>query len=238
MSFDLQAILILGELDAELIRLRNRLARAGEQSAPQQARVVGAKLDVDKLKSEAKLANREVKRLEGEAEAKKQVITKSEVALNTAKSNTEYQNHLKTIETGKEALSEIETKILEAYDADEAGATAKKAGDKRLADVEKDLKAAEKRVKDYEAELQGQIAELDGKRGAAAEGIGKEHIDHYEKVLGKSGDSAVARVDKEMCQGCYNKVRPNQLSQIRGRKELVTCWTCGRVLYSDAHAEA
>jgi predicted nucleic acid-binding Zn-ribbon protein len=233
-SFNLQAILTLGEIDADLIRLRERLARAPEQSAPQEERVVTAKAECERLKDAAKLANRGVKKFEAEAEAKKQTITKSEVALNTAKSNTEYQAHLKNIDNGKEALSAIETQILEAYDADEEGAAAKKAGDKRFVDLQKDLVAAKKRVSDYEADLSTQIAALEAKRDDAAGEVGGAHREHYEKVLGKSGDSAVARVDKEMCQGCYNKVRPNQLSQIRGRKELVTCWTCGRVLYSDA----
>jgi predicted nucleic acid-binding Zn-ribbon protein len=232
-SFNLEAILTLGEIDAELIRLRQRLARAPEQSAPQGERVLVSKVEVGRLKDEAKLANRKVIKLEGEAEAKKQTITKAEVALNTAKSNTEYQAHLKTIETGKEQLSDIETQILEAYDADEERAAAKAAGDKRLIDLEKDLVAAKKRVSAYEGELDALIAELEAKRGDAAGNVGQEHIELYEKVLTKSGDSAVARVDAEMCQGCYNKVRPNQLSQIRGRKELVICWTCGRVLYGD-----
>lgn len=238
MSFNLKALLELGELDRQLIDLRKRLARAPEQSAAQEARVKAAKVELAALIDAAKQGTRNVAKFEGEAEAKKGAITKSEIALNSAKSNTEYQAHLRAIDQAKADLSDIETQILEAYEAQDECNAAKTAGDKRLADLEKDLAAARKRVKAYEAELNGQISELEAKRNQCAETIGAKFIELYEKTLLKCRDSAVAMVNSsdEMCQGCYNKVRPNQLSQIRGNKELVTCWTCGRILYSQDSA--
>ncbi len=236
MSFDLDSILRLGDLDSKLIDVRRRVKMAGVQSAPQKERVDASKTELAKLVDQSKTGNRDVARLEGEAEAKKAQIIKAEVALNSAKTNEEYQVHLRTIDGHKQELSDIETKILEAYDAQEKNVESQKSGDKRLIDLEKDLKAAEGRVKEYEATLNKEIAELDGQRTEAASVLSRDFIKLYERLLEKMGNSAIARVVDEMCQGCFQKVRPNQVSQIRGRKELVTCWTCGRVLYSDSES--
>jgi predicted nucleic acid-binding Zn-ribbon protein len=197
--------------------------------------VTSSKEELAVLADQAKLTARTVAKLEGEAEAKKGTINKSEVALNSAKSNTEYQVHLRAIDQAKTELGDIETGILESYEAQDARNEAKTTGDKRLGELQKDLAAAKKRVSDYGGELNRQISDLEGSRATCAETIGGEFLELYEKILAKSGDSAIARVNNSdaMCQGCYNKVRPNQLSQIRGRKELVTCWTCGRILYGD-----
>ena len=71
MSFDLQAILELGELDQKLLRLRARLKRAPDLAAPQRARVDKAKKELAAIDGEGKLGLKEVKRLELEAKTKK-----------------------------------------------------------------------------------------------------------------------------------------------------------------------
>lgn len=236
MSFDLPAILTLGELDRRLIAARKRLAAAPQQAAPQEQRVASSKGDIQRLTDEAKHTERDVKRLEGEAEAKKQAITKNEVALNMAKSNDEYQALLRAMDGQKQELSDIETRILEAYEAQERLVEERAAAQQRLKAVEADLQAARQRVAALEAEVRAEVSELDEQRGRAAQAVSPEILELYRRVLEKVGDAAVVRVIDEMCQGCYTKIRPNQVSQIRGRKELVTCWDCGRLLYADTEA--
>ncbi|RMG15202.1 MAG: hypothetical protein D6731_08845 [Planctomycetota bacterium] len=236
MSFDLPAILDLGRLDEELGRLRRRLERAPEQAAPQRQRVAACKRELDRLVEETKRGVLEAKRLEGEAESKKQALGKNEVALNAAKSNDEYQALLKAIERQKDELNDIETAILEAYDEQDRLEAAQKAGAERLAEREKELAAAEERVAALEAELRERIAELEARRAEAAARVDADVLTHYQRVLDKVGDTAIVPIQDETCQGCYYRVRPNQVSLIRGGKEMVVCFHCGRMLYSEQFA--
>jgi predicted nucleic acid-binding Zn-ribbon protein len=227
----LQPILELGDLDRDLIAARRKLDQAHRLAAPQQERVQEAKDALARISDETKSGKRDVTRLEGEASAKKDAILKAQTALNTAKSNDEYQGHLRTIEKAKEDLSEIETQILEAYEAQDAREAEEKRYADRLKTQEVELKAAMKLVDEERARCQVVIDELETKRNAIREGIGAEHRTLYEKILEKQGDTATAEVTDEMCQGCYMRIRPDQLSKLRGGKELLTCFTCGRILY-------
>lgn len=230
-ELEIQAILTLGEIDGLLLRARKRLARAPQIAAPQRERVRMAKAELDRLSEEGKRGKREVTKLEGEAKDKQAALEKAQVALNSAKSNEEYQTHLRTIDARKSELSDIEDQILLAYDAQEERDTKTAAGKKRLATQEKELADAEKRVAAEESKVQAEVSELEAKRAEAASKLSEEHLAHYERILEKVGDSAVAEVVDEHCQGCYIKVRPDQGSKVRGGKELVSCWTCGRILY-------
>jgi hypothetical protein len=44
-------------------------------------------------------------------------------------------------------------------------------------------------------------------------------------------EKAVAPVQDQVCGGCFISIRPNQLSLLKGRDQLVTCWQCGRILH-------
>lgn len=231
MSPELEAILALGELDRELIRVRKRLERAPQLAAPQRERVRVAKAELDRLADEGKRGKLEVGRLEGEAKAKQQEIEKAQLALNQAKSNEEYQAHLKTIAARKDELSDIETRILLGYEAQEQREARTAGGKARLQEQERELKEAEQRVAEEEARVREEIAALEAKRTEARGRVDSAQLALYDRILERMGDSAIAELVDEHCQGCFIKARPDQISKVRGGNELVPCTSCDRFLY-------
>lgn len=231
MAFNLTAIMELGSIDRQMRSAQRRLKNASSLSAPQRERVAQAEKDLGVVQEENKQGEREVRRLEGDAEAKKAEITKAKVALNQTKGNEEYQALLRTIASREGELEEIETHILEAYEAADERAERRKKLEERLAQQQKELAAAQARVDAEEAKINEQIAGLESRRGDAAGKVSSEHLSLYERVLKHVGDSAVAEVVDEMCGGCHIKIRPDQISKVRGGKDLVTCIECTRILY-------
>ena len=229
MSFDLQAILALGEVDRKLHRARKRLAKASHIAAPQRSRVEMVEAELKKLKDEAKHHQLHLKTLEGDQKAKEADIQKAQVTLNAAKNNDEYQSLLRTIDTRSKELSEIETQILQFYEAQEAREAREAACKDRLASQQKELKSAEGRVSEEESKVKAEIEGLEAERAAAAEKVDKKYLDLYDRLATKH-ENVTAEVIDEMCQGCFVKVRPNQVSLVRGGKEIVTCIECGRIL--------
>ena len=67
-------------------------------------------------------------------------------------------------------------------------------------------------------------------------GIDPKALELYKAALERHGDRAVAPVQGSVCQGCLITVRPQQLSLLRARDQIVTCWECGRVLYLEGAA--
>lgn len=233
MSFDLGAIRRLGELDRELVQARRRLADAVRLAGPQQRRVDEAQALLKRLADESKQGAKAIKSHEMDARSKTGELEKAQLALNTAKNNDEYQALLRTIDARKKELSDIETRILEGFEAQEGRDAEKKRTDERLKQLQAELAEARKRVAEAEGEARAEIARLEAERGQSVASVGPEHLALYDRILGQHGDSAVAAVANEHCQGCYLRVRPDQVSKVRGGNELVTCFNCGRILYMD-----
>lgn len=226
----LDAILRLSDVDRALYSARRRRAQALQISAPQEARVADARRGLERLDEQQKQLGRDTTRLEGEAKAKQAEIDKAQVALNQAKSNEEYQVLLRSIETKKGELGDLETKVLEAYEAQETRAAERKALEAKLKQLEGELAEAKKRVAEEVAKVDAEIARLEAQRTEAAAALSPEHAQLYQRVLEVNKDSATAAVSKDICQGCFMKVRPEQVSQVRG-KAIATCETCGRILH-------
>lgn len=226
----LDAILRVGEVDRALFQAQRRRAQALQISAPQEARAGDAKRLLEKLKEQAKTMARDTTRLEGEAKAKQAEIDKAQVNLNQAKTNEEFQSLTRTIAARKAELGELETKILEAYEAQEKRTQDQKETEVRLKQHEAEVAEAKKRVAEEMKKIDADVARLEGERQAVADAVGAEHLAVYQRVLETNKDAATAAVVREICQGCFMKVRPDQISQIRG-KQLSTCFTCSRILY-------
>ncbi len=52
----------------------------------------------------------------------------------------------------------------------------------------------------------------------------------YERILRAKGDSGVANIVADICQGCYSRVPPQTAHEVRRNNEIMACETCGRIL--------
>lgn len=225
----LDGILRLGEVDIRLSEARRRRRQAAEQAAPQEARVADARRTLERLAEQLKQGTLEAKRQEGEARAKQAEIEKTQAAINQCRNNDEYKTLLEQLERRKAELSLLETAVLEAYEAQDRRQAEKAQLETRRKALEQDLAEARKRVAAATGEVDLQLAGLEAERAAAREALDAQHAAVYEKVLAQHGDSAVADIVDQFCQGCFVKVRPEQVSQVRGG-QIVTCFDCGRIL--------
>lgn len=230
-TFDLEALRALGDVDLRLSRARRKLERASDLASPQRTRVEGIKRELDQLTTDLREAQKGVKTCELEMAKAEGERQKAEIALNQAKSNAEFQSLTALMEKKKGEISELETKVLEAYDGQEAVEAKIAASKERLASQEKELADAMGRVKVEEEKAQGLIDEAEAARVEAAAKISKKHLELYERLLERNSDTPLAEVRDEMCGACGIKCRPEQISLARGAKQLVTCGSCGRILW-------
>ena len=52
----------------------------------------------------------------------------------------------------------------------------------------------------------------------------------YERILKGKGDSGVANLIGNVCQGCFSRVPPQQAHEVRRNDAIRTCEACGRIL--------
>ena len=93
-----------------------------------------------------------------------------------------------------------------------------------LAEVSKSTEAEELR---YNHERQKMTARID-----------KADLVTYERIRKAKKGKAIVPVKRAACGGCFNRVPPQKLLELRLNNKVYTCERCGRILVSDEIVEA
>jgi predicted nucleic acid-binding Zn-ribbon protein len=158
-------------------------------------------------------------------------IEKATVALNSAKTNQEYSIFKDQISRRGDARGAIEERVLEALtrldqlNAERAQVLAHLEGQERA------FARKEAEVGALVSSMSGQVEELLGKRAVAATGIDPDHLEMYDRILAHLQDLAIVQVRDDVCQGCHMSVTKQDRMTILIGESLVSCRSCGRLLF-------
>ena len=118
--------------------------------------------------------------------------------------------------TARAAIEELATKIEELQkQLDERGAA--------LTEVSKSTEVEE--------------LQFNHQRQKVVARISKPDLAAYERIRRAKRGMAVVPVKKGACGGCFNRVPPQKLLELRQNDRLYTCERCGRIIVSDEIAE-
>ncbi len=233
MTESLSALLKLQEIDAEAIFLREAKRKRPQELEADRRRLEEKKRVVDGVVAEIKKLKLECDRRELDLRKNDAEVTKLQIALNQAKSNQEYQILKEQIARLKEENGKVEEEILKRLGEIEGLERGKKDAEADQKAFQAEFAGKEEELKKILRGLDEQLAELGRRREQVTPEIPADHLALYERVLARHKDSALARVENAVCQGCYMSVTPQKINNLMLARELVQCGNCLRILYLD-----
>jgi len=227
---EIQQLLILQDRDRKIRMLRLELEAAPLEKREAEARLAEARRALEAVKLKAKEVEVDRKKLEHEAQAKRDSIAKFQTQKFQTRKNEEFQALNNEITRYEGEIRGIEDRELEFMDeAEKVRALA--------AQQEQQTKAVKAAVESQFADIEAKVGALaaqlkaaEAERAGLTTGLDEDLLDTFERLFANKGE-AVVPLEHETCMGCHMKVTTQTVVKVKGQREIVHCEQCGRILY-------
>jgi predicted nucleic acid-binding Zn-ribbon protein len=232
------------ELVIRLQRLDNRISELREEVAalPKHIAEIEETLESHQRKLEADHAalsanQKERKKLEGDVQVLEQKVSRLRDQMLEAKTNAQYRAFQHEIEYCENEIRKAEDRILdlmsESEPLEENLALAEGALKEEQEQVEREKAAARERT----AADKRQLEQIQAEREEVAASLGSQSYSTYERIRKKWHGAALAEGTDGRCSACNIILRPQFYQDLRKADRLMTCESCGRLLYINPSAD-
>ena len=189
--------------------------------------------------SRAKL-NKNIKKrekLEKDIVLIKEKITKYKDQMSKATTNKEYQGFMTEIQYEEANIAGIEEKIIEQMlESDEIMAEVRESEaefNRIVSDYNRKIKDLNTNLEYNKTKLGDEIKEKTKLRVE----IHGDLLRIYDNILKKKNGKAVSYVETEFCGFCHVKIRPQRLNELISTNDMLTCESCGRILFKKIESD-
>jgi uncharacterized protein len=227
----IEKLLVLQDRDRKIHRVQEELAQIAPERETLRNRANSTQTQLDAAKNRVKQIESERKRLELEVESKKTQIEKYANQQLQTRKNEEYKALAHEIETCKGDIMKIEDSEIVLMEQTE---TAQKEVARANGEANEAKKLADSLIAELgqrEENFKKELAALQQGRTELASAVDESARNRYDRILKSKGDNVVVGINHGVCGGCHMKLQQQLIVSCQAQKEIVTCTTCGRILY-------
>jgi uncharacterized protein len=227
----IEKLLILQDRDRKIHRVQQELAQIAPERETLRARATTTQTQLEAAKNRVKHIESERKQRDLEVEAKKSQIEKYANQQLQTRKNEEYKALAHEIEMAKAVIFKIEDAEIVLMEQAEA---AQKEVAHANVEANEAKKLGESQIDELgqrEENFKKELASLQQGRAELASAVDESARNRYERILKSKGDNAVVGIDHGVCGGCHMKLQQQLIVTCQAQKEIVTCSSCGRILY-------
>ncbi len=224
-------LLEIQEIDLKILQLAELQKTLPENLSNLKKDVALKKQELDNATLTLRDAKAKQKNIETELESHKTTILKYKTQLYQIKSNEQYKALLNEIDGLEKKSAQTEDLILGMMmQIDEKEAFVKDC-EKALKKSEENLRLGEDEIKKDIQQVDKEIQELRDKRNTLKKDIEPQLFKKYERILKNKHGTAIVPIIGNVCQGCFMKLPPNDVNEVRRCDVAHTCDNCARILY-------
>ena len=229
----LQDLLELQSVDTRLQAVGTRLASFPKRSADAEKYVTAAKAELEAAKAAQVAVVRDRKKYELDVEQWKERVRKYKDQTSQVKTNEAFKALQHEVDNGEKEIANAEDRLLEQMVAGEQYEREIKASEKLVKEAEDVAKVERAKIEVEKKEAEADLAQLNAERERAVSEIPEDMMDHYDRIMKKHDNMALAEVRDEKCSACGMRMRPQVIQAMRRSTtdELFHCETCTRILY-------
>jgi len=231
MSPDIKAILRIQSLDQRATELEKEIAALPKHIAQIEKTLDShnRKLEVDR----AALAGnqRDRKKYEDDIKVQGLKISKLRDQMLLAKTNEQYRAFQHEIEFCEKEISKCEDRILELMGVSESLDKNVKAAEAALKEEKLQVEAEKDRARSRTATDQQFLQQVKEERAGLVGTLDPKLLQQYERIRKKWNGRAVADATDGRCASCQISMRPQYFQDLKKGEKLLTCESCGRILY-------
>jgi uncharacterized protein len=230
-SAELSQLIELQELDLDIQRITDRLSKipVERDNIEKEFNTHAAEFLALKSKHEQTFVDRS--QIESDLASAQEHHDKYKQDLMRVRNEKEYTTALREIDATKKQISAYETEILkrmEELEKLEAEIKSKEPDiEGKRGEVDQSLAALDQEMEETKATL----AAMKARREVLVSTISAEMLWTYDRMARTRRGQALSAVRDGICSACRVKVRPKIFSDVRKGDLLITCESCGRILY-------
>ncbi len=228
---EIEQLLTIQDRDRKIRALKNETKLAPLQRKELEGRLAAAQQQLDSVKLKGKEIEVERKKLENDAQSKRDQIAKYNAQKFQTRKNEEFQALTNEIKRFEDEVSGIEDRELELMDGGEKMKATIAEAEKENASVKTQVQQQLTNLEAKTLTIQDQLKQIEADRAALATEVDEDLLDTYNHLFTSKGDNAIVALEHEVCMGCHMKLTTQTAVRVKGRREVVHCEQCGRILY-------
>jgi len=232
---DLEKLIMLQTHDVEAKRLRDEMIALPKHVSSLETKAKATEgqraLIVDLIAKEEALRRRQESDVK-DHQAKIARIRKQMDLATTTMQVTAFEHE---IAFAQAVISKLEDAEIESMERSEGLESQQRLADEALADAAATLERERVRATETIAQDKTLLADVEEKRKAERAEIGEVALSIYDRIA-KGKGTAVAEALNQQCMACQMMLRPQRWNDLRDRsndESMMTCESCGRLLYYD-----